>query len=159
MHCGIRGRVTVCGWQTDGVGGGIPRPGDNMRLSNLSSDFRWSISFLYGAVVLALSVWPGRDMPDWEMPPGFDKAVHFMMYGMFAMLLGWASGDSRGKGLVLPACIAAFCAVYGLALESLQGSLEFLQRSRSAWDSVANVLGSAVFLGARRMILSWMRWS
>ncbi|MCU0610534.1 MAG: VanZ family protein [Candidatus Eisenbacteria bacterium] len=117
--------------------------------------FRWMVTAAYTAVITTISLTPNRSlrrfMVSWEFP-NRDKCLHFLMYGVLAVLLTWAlqlhAVKSRTRLLV-----AISCAAYGLAVEILQVLVLPGDRMFSAWDAVANLAGAAcaiVALGAIR---------
>jgi len=85
---------------------------------------------------------PGRDLPSvslWE----FDKAVHFGVYFLLAVMLYWG----WKKQTLFPSLhrstalkIMSFCLLYGFAVEVLQ---EWLTTDRhfDVYDALANGLG------------------
>ncbi|MFS4418384.1 VanZ family protein [Maribacter sp. 2307ULW6-5] len=78
--------------------------------------------------------------------PHADKLVHFVFYGVMAVLIYLAIGERKGKkGLVTSFLWVAFlCAVvYGMVIEVLQHNLT-TDRHGDIFDALANTLGAAV---------------
>jgi|GEM_PF-3491681 len=110
---------------------------------------------LYGFLVILLSLLPSGNLPGSDYWfPGADKIAHFLMYGAYAILLDWSfAGREEGTGAWLPVVIVLFCALFGTAMEIMQGTLSASDRTPSFMDDVMNVFGSAVSIAVRRRIL------
>ena len=94
------------------------------------------------AILSLANVSAPRDLPSWL--DSLDKAAHFGMYGLYAIiLLSWRrcpEGDNR-QGMILTILWAAF---YGMLMEILQELLPRQMREFSWGDAIANALGATV---------------
>lgn len=81
--------------------------------------------------------------------PYADKALHFVLYAITALLLfSVVIKKTRFKKALMTAFFLP--SVYGIALEVVQG---FTGRTMSLWDGVADVLGAlagVLFIGSAR---------
>ncbi len=117
--------------------------------------YRWLICGLYAAGLLAVSVIPARTMA--AAPELFrhqDKLAHALLYGGWAVLLGWAlrAHGRRSPGAWLAGAVG-IAAAYGALMEGLQGMLLASQRSCSAGDLLANLAGAGLAVGFH----AWLR--
>ncbi|NND35348.1 MAG: VanZ family protein [Saprospiraceae bacterium] len=87
---------------------------------------------------------PGSSIPKvgWQLVLPIDKIAHFGLYFVLAVLLAKGLGDIfRETKFKIWALIIIICAVYGVALESIQ--YYFLSdRSFEIPDIIANISGS-----------------
>jgi hypothetical protein len=101
----------------------------------------------YVGVVTGLSLAPAStfsNIPAVFMVPGFDKVVHFLMYGFMVLLVRWALAE-RERFKFAPWAVIGGASAYGLAMEVAQGLLVQYQRSFEWSDAAANAAGAAVF--------------
>jgi len=99
---------------------------------------------VYAALVAIASLLPSRtfsDVPVYLLHA--DKLAHFVMYGLFSAILCWTVSPNAGSWRPFVA-VVLFCNVYGFAMEVLQASLPFLERTFSIGDWAANFAGSVV---------------
>ncbi len=104
--------------------------------------------FLYMAFVFVVSVLP---TPEGVDPfTGFDKVVHFAIYGLMAIL--WARVFAGGRGIVgngfsgrVFVIVLALAFFYGLFIELVQELTP--SREASFYDALANGLGGAAGAG------------
>jgi VanZ family protein len=97
---------------------------------------------LWLVIVLILSVVP---LPENIIPSlPIDKIVHFVLYGVTAVMLYRILRTRRSakRSVLYSIVVSAF---YGVLLEVIQFFLPY--RSFSTGDMVANTLGAAVFAG------------
>ena len=92
--------------------------------------------------ILTASVAPSEKLGVDAMPGGFDKLVHFIMYGLLASITSLSLGAAEHNR---PQRILAGCFVlsilYGVVMESIQF---FLPTRTFSWtDIMANTIGSA----------------
>ncbi|HAQ65255.1 MAG TPA: hypothetical protein DCR43_05315 [Bacteroidales bacterium] len=99
---------------------------------------RRGIFFLYVALITALSLVSGHDLPSVKLFRHADKVIHMCMYAGFTFLLLWGWPRLfRGSRQWLPLFVVMF---WGLSMEILQ-DLGHYGRSFELFDLVANVLG------------------
>ena len=116
---------------------------------NITSKHRWLICWLYAAGMLGLSIMPASTLTKApELFPHQDKVLHALMYGGWAVLLGWALQRQIQN---LPAAwmvgIVLMATAYGALMEVLQGSLTWIQRTCSWGDMLANLAGAVLGVG------------
>ena len=118
----------------------------------MPSTIRWLAVIASAGAIIALSIVPGDQQPGdsafvWAFantPPGFQKSMHVVAYGLLAMLLIWAMNFERGAGkaarilaVLVPAGLGAFLEWIQLSVPGRFGSLT---------DVGLNSLGSALGL-------------
>ncbi len=124
---------------------------------------RWLICWVYAAGVLCLSLIPSDVLSKMSRLMlysskclrflvgngcGGDKVFHALMYGGWAILLGWAMHKQMlNRPAEWMARSVLLALAYGALLEVLQGSLVLLQRSCSFGDLVANLAGAIMGIG------------
>jgi VanZ family protein len=98
---------------------------------------RWAVVLAWAALVVILSVLPGRVIPG-KVIPGLDKIAHFIFYAALALL---AQHAVRKWHLTSWGIVSVSCGVFGAILELAQ---QFLPgRSMSIADMLANLAGAA----------------
>lgn len=104
---------------------------------------RWLACLLYAVGIMGLSLMPARalaETPQWF--PQQDKLLHALIYGGWAMMLGWAfQRQILNRPMVWMVSIAALAALYGALMEIFQ---ELLPGGRTcSWgDMLANLAGA-----------------
>lgn len=109
----------------------------------LSAKSRSAVTAGYLLTLSAVSLLPQECLV--ELPPLLafaDKVVHFMLYGLLALLLYWTCGATRANPRTVLAGTFAFCLAHGSLLEFLQGALPGVNRTTSLWDVLANMAGA-----------------
>ena len=114
-------------------------------VNNCPTCIRVFLAFSYLALISFLSLSTSEDLfklsPD---IPGFDKIVHFFMYGSLGVLLRWVfwnhSFDKVKSTWVLGGVFA-----YGLAMEIMQALFTGGIREFGWADAWANIAGAVVF--------------
>ena len=101
--------------------------------------------FVYAAVVVWASIRPGGGPQPIEH---FDKLMHFVFYGTFAVIAVWCT--DKLKTFIQ---LAAFIIVYGILMEVLQSFVP--SRFMSFADIVANSLGVVT---ACLLLIKWRRF-
>lgn len=94
---------------------------------------------------------PEFDSPvGWELP-GFDKAIHFAIYAVLALLLvrGWQR--EKMPPIDLHVFVWGLCFVFGLMIEMTQAMLSY--RSFEALDLVANAAGAVGGLAVWHLLM------
>ena len=80
--------------------------------------------------------------------PQQDKVLHALMYGGWAVLLGWTSpGQIRLRPVAGMLGIVLIATSYGALMEALQGCLIWIQRDCSWGDMLANLAGAILGIG------------
>lgn len=103
---------------------------------------RWAACLACTAGITVLSLLPGRDVPFPPLIPNGDKVGHLIAYGVYAALLVWALPVRPSSRVLFVAGIVVYCALYGLAMEALQATLQPGDRVCSLADAVANTTGA-----------------
>ncbi len=118
----------------------------------VSVSYRWLVCLAYAGGVAYLSLAPSdRFQATPDLLPHLDKAVHFILYGIFAGLLVWAA-RTRMRGLW--ALCFGLAVGYGVAME--WGQVLFASdRHFSLLDIAANTLGAGSFVGLYAMTQYW----
>lgn len=98
---------------------------------------RWALVLVWAALVVILSVLPGRVMPG-KVIPGLDKIAHFVFYAVLALL---AQRAARKLHLTSWVALTVSCGLFGAVLELVQHFMP--GRSMSVADMLANFLGAA----------------
>lgn len=113
---------------------------------NIASKHRWVVCGVYALLVLVLSVMPAGALAQTpELFPHQDKVLHALMYGILAVLLGWALREQlHRKPLAWMLGIVAAATAYGALMEILQGQLTSIQRTCSWGDMLANLVGAVL---------------
>lgn len=113
-------------------------------LVNITSKHRWLICGLYAAGILGLSIMPASALAETpELLPHQDKVLHALMYGGWAILLGWAlQGQIHHRPAAWITRIVLIATAYGALMEILQGNLLWIQRTCSWGDMLANLAGA-----------------
>ena len=117
--------------------------------------YRWLICWLYAAGILIVSVIPARAL---EAPPDLfphqDKLLHALMYGGWAVVLGWVLQERwRQSPWAWMAGAVGIATAYGILMEGLQGILTWSQRTCSVGDMLANLAGAGLAVG----LCAWLR--
>jgi len=119
---------------------------------------RWMSRWLPAAVYAAFIWWLSSQSSLGILPRHVsDKLAHGLLFGLFALVL-WraAAGSLRARptvrGVLL---VAAFCAVYAAIDEIHQSFVP--GRDASAFDALADVIGSGLVLAAAWGFASWKR--
>ena len=110
---------------------------------------RWLICWLYAAGMLGLSIMPASALAETpELFPHQDKVLHALMYGGWAVLLGWTlQKQMRNRPAAWMVGIVLMATAYGALMEVLQGSLIWIQRTCSWGDMLANLAGAILGIG------------
>ncbi len=98
---------------------------------------RWAAVLAWAALVVLISILPGRTLPGPRIP-GLDKVAHFVFYAVLALL---AQHALRRPSPACWAVVTVSCGLLGAALELVQFFLP--KRAMSVTDALANVLGAA----------------
>ena len=116
---------------------------------NITSKHRWLICGLYAAGMLGLSIMPASALAETpELFPHQDKVLHALMYGGWAVLLGWAlQRQMHNQPAAWMIGIVLVAATYGALMEVLQGSVTWIQRTCSWGDMLANLAGAILGVG------------
>ena len=116
---------------------------------NIAPKHRWLICWLYAAGILGLSIMPASALAETpEFCPHQDKVLHALMYGGWAVLLGWAlQRQMRNRPAAGMVGIVLMATAYGALMEGLQGSLIWIQRTCSWGDMLANLAGAILGVG------------
>lgn len=99
---------------------------------------------LWAVIILCLCLMPGKDLPSvslWQ----FDKLVHAGVFALLAMLMYWGLVNQPHVAFTnthLPWKVVVICAVYGILLEVMQGTLT-ADRMFDPYDAIANTIGAA----------------
>jgi VanZ family protein len=116
---------------------------------NIAPKHRWLICWIYAVGILGLSIMPASALA--ETPEFFsqqDKVLHALMYGGWAVLLGWTlQRQMQNRPTAWMVGIVLTAAVYGALMEALQGSLTWIQRTCSWGDMLANLAGAILGVG------------
>lgn len=99
---------------------------------------RWWPVAAWAAVLFLQSSIPAKDIPIVVPIVGWDKLVHFVLYGTLA----WLAMRGRQDGRPAVWIILLFCVVYGASDEAHQ----FLVpgRTPSVWDLLADSIGAGL---------------
>jgi len=116
---------------------------------SITSKHRWVICGLYAVGILGLSIMPTSAMAETpELFPQQDKVLHALMYGGWAVVLGWAmQRQMQNRPATWMAGIVLIASIYGALMEGLQGSLICIQRTCSWGDMLANLAGAILGVG------------
>ena len=116
---------------------------------NIAPKHRWLICWLYAAGILGLSIMPASALA--ETPELFqhqDKVLHVLMYGGWAVMLGWAlQRQMQNRPAAWMVGIVLMATAYGALMEVLQGNLIWIQRTSSWGDMLANLAGAILGVG------------
>ncbi|MDA0577221.1 MAG: VanZ family protein [Verrucomicrobia bacterium] len=93
------------------------------------------------AAIAIASLIPSSDLPSVAFKYD-DKFIHFAIYALYALAFCWAWPQHVGRRAKPLAGVIGACVLYGLLMETLQGSLPTLQREFSWADVAANTLGA-----------------
>ncbi len=111
-------------------------------------NLRWAVVLAWAALVVILSVLPGRVVPA-KAILGLDKIAHFVFYAALALL---AQHAVRRPHFSSWAAVTVSCGIFGAMLELAQ---QFTPgRSMSVGDMLANFAGAAA--GSAAYVL-WAR--
>lgn len=119
------------------------------RLGLLSLRIPWPVRIgccsLYSALMTWLLLAPANVVtglyPMWR---GFDKVLHFLLFGFLVLLVRWAFKDPRT--LTFRAWLVPLAALaYGIATEVAQGRFVSYDRAFEWSDIAANGFGAATF--------------
>ena len=115
----------------------------------MTSKHRWLICGIYAAGMLGLSIMPASALAETpELFPHQDKVLHALMYGGWAVLLGWTlQRQMRNRPAAWMVGIVLMATAYGALMEVLQGSLIWIQRTCSWGDMLANLSGAILGVG------------
>jgi VanZ family protein len=108
--------------------------------------FRKSVFFAYLILLVIISQWPSRDLPDVDLFPQADKLIHSAMYAGFCFLLLWAWPEQFTGKKILSALFILLA--FGLLMELMQG-VSHAGRSFDITDELANGIG---------FIPGWILW-
>ncbi len=123
---------------------------------------RWillSRNIIWAAVIFILCAMPAERVPDPRIDiPHLDKAVHFGMFFIMAVLLcNELEYQTRFSLRKIYAVTVGISFLYGGAIELLQQ--HFFNRSGDVWDLAADVLGAAagcwVYPRLKRLVRKW----
>ncbi|MDD5676890.1 MAG: VanZ family protein [Kiritimatiellae bacterium] len=116
---------------------------------SITSKHRWLICWLYAAGMLGLSIMPAGALTETpELFPQQDKVLHALMYGGWAIMLGWAlHKQMQNRPTTWMVGIVLIATAYGVLMEGLQGSLIWIQRACSWGDMLANLAGAILGVG------------
>ena len=116
---------------------------------NIALKYRWLICVIYAAGMLGLSIMPADAWTETpELFPQQDKVLHALMYGGWAVSLGWAlQRQIRNRPAAWMVGIVLMTTAYGALLEVLQGSIIWIQRTCSWGDMLANLAGAVLGVG------------
>ena len=106
-------------------------------LKNFYPALFWTI------IITGLSISPGLPVVDWNFI-SFDKAAHFVVYGILAWLICFGFYSSNRISLISYITAFVFSASWGMLMEWVQGTF-FPYRFFEWPDEVANIIGA--FLG------------
>jgi VanZ family protein len=105
---------------------------------------RW-LAALWAVLVLLLTLMPGDDVPRWEWARvvQLDKWVHAGLFGVQAVLLGWAGQQVRKwpRVWLSAACGMLASVAYGAAIEGMQTLLDWGRQGELA-DLLADAAGA-----------------
>lgn len=102
---------------------------------------RGLLLLLWLLIVLILSIIP---VPETDVgPKDLDKVVHFVIYGITALLFWRFLHNMEGCGMIGLISVA-FASLYGILIEIIQSLLPY--RSFSVGDIVSNTLGAIAFV-------------
>ncbi|MBU0715075.1 MAG: VanZ family protein [Verrucomicrobia bacterium] len=109
----------------------------------------WLICGIYAVGILGLSIMPASALAGTpELFPHQDKVLHALMYGGWAVLLGWALlRQMQNRPAAWMVGIVLIATAYGVLMEILQGSLIWIQRTCSWGDMLANLAGAILGVG------------
>lgn len=99
-----------------------------------------SAAILWTLLILLGCLWPGRELPEVQVPLA-DKWVHFLMFGIFSVLWLFAGRTTTAWRLPLMLLLTA---AFGYTVELLQYALPFLHRSFDHYDALADTIGGAL---------------
>lgn len=96
--------------------------------------------------VTSLSLMPPDKLPStrgWftDIPHG-DKIIHFGFYFCLITAIRFARTYTKGYSKSCPWILISFAALYGGAIEILQGA--YFGRGCDIWDEIANILGAII---------------
>src|SRR5450756_1118338 len=113
---------------------------------SITQKHRWLICWLYAVGILDLSIMPASALAVAPcLFPQQDKVVHALMYGGWALLLGWAAQKQmRHRPAAWMVGIVLMATAYGILMEVLQGSMLWIQRTCSWGDMLANLAGAVL---------------
>lgn len=111
------------------------------------------VCLIYVGMVTLLSLFPKGPDHGPLFFNGEDKVVHIGMYAgmMLAAVLAEREAAGRHRAMRSLVALGAFAWGYSLAMEFVQGLFQFLGRSCSVGDMIANLIG--VVMGG-----SWVTW-
>ena len=97
-------------------------------------------------IVFAIIAIPGSSIPRTSLfeIPHFDKLIHFVMFAILSMLLGFGFFNQQQNSIYFRkryTFVLVFCVIYGGATEIIQ-HLFVAGRSGELWDFAANTAGS-----------------
>ena len=105
------------------------------------------LSIVWGLIILALSLMPGRDLPDIEINY-IDKIGHAAVYGILAFLI-YKAGVSYKIATPILLCMI-IPTVYGILMEWMQDLLS-PDRIADLYDALANAFG-AIIVGIAQVL-------
>ncbi len=119
---------------------------------------RWLPAFLWGLIILVLSLMPGGvgAMTLFGIPH-FDKIGHFGMYAGWTFFIMWGLGGHAGLAWDRKIFLTMFIGVcIGVLLEFGQ---KWMRQGRSfeGWDMVANAAGAVAGVGVFYLLFRWRR--
>jgi len=95
----------------------------------------------YLILIAVLSLYPGNDLPEVDVP-NIDKLVHFFMYAGLGYLSSLSFGKCPLRWRQIRFWLFVLIFAYGYLMELLQGYIPALHRSMSYWDAFFNGLGA-----------------
>ncbi len=119
------------------------------RLMAVPAWIRWGVLAGYAGVVTWLMLTPsppGLVIKALDLFPQVDKVLHFLVYGVLALLLRWALTVHHQLRAGFTTVVLGAVA-YGLFMECLQALLVAYARSFEWMDIVSNSLGAFAFWG------------
>jgi VanZ family protein len=107
-----------------------------------STNKRWIVWGTYTLLIAVASLAPSSSFKEAPSFSHADKIVHFLMYGLNAMLLLWALTPKLKNIALRLITTILFCSAYGILMEILQETLLPNDRTFSFWDIAANITGA-----------------
>jgi len=122
-------------------GAGVPSRRKNVNLTlTISTNKRWTLWAVYTLLIAVASLAPSSTFKDTPSFLHADKIIHFIMYGIEAVLLLWALTPKLKNVATRLILTILFCSAYGILMEILQATLS--DRTSSIGDIVANIAGA-----------------
>lgn len=101
------------------------------------------IAIFYTTLLTVLSLLPGTVIEGLPFADRLsDKVAHIFAYGLYVGVLIWSIPAKKRTGIRRLMGLVAFCCLYGVLMEVLQGFIRYGTREFSVVDMVANTLGA-----------------